>query len=202
MKKFFLVAILAILCTAQVGCVAAPKTQALFSPQDNIADKLIEWIDKEEECIQTAVYCLTHRGIVQALVNAKKRSVAVEVIVDPFSLKGKALLPLVEAGIPLYVWNPEASNQGKGKKIPLMHDKFCLLGQKRLWTGSFNFTYEASRANKENVIVMENGSLVTKYRHEFEAIKVNCLPYQKYVALFPQKIPPKKGDLAIISSHN
>lgn len=165
-----------------------------FSPDGHVAEQLIALIDKEQKSIQAAIYCLTHREIAKALVQAKKRGVAVEIIVDPFSVKIRSpLKKLADAGISVLVWDPPAIQTGsKKEKRPLMHDKFCILGGTSVWTGSFNFTYDANLSNQENAILLHDTSIAKKFQEQFLTIKRQaCRPYYDYLAHHPKS--KKKG---------
>jgi phosphatidylserine/phosphatidylglycerophosphate/cardiolipin synthase-like enzyme len=162
--------------------------EVLFSPHDHVADELIALIGKEKKSVKAAVYCLMHHGIAKALIDAHKRGVRVEVIVDPYSIKARSpVKKMAEANLPVYVWNPQMPVEiRKGRTIkkrkPLMHDKFCVLGDNRVWTGSFNFTFEAEKNNQENVIVLENTGIADKYLKEFDRLKkAGCVAYEKFV---------------------
>ena len=169
--------------------------KVLFSPDDRVADALISLIASEKKSIKAAVYCLMHKGIADALIEAHKRGVPVEVIVDPYSVKARSPLKRMHlAKLPVFVWNPpETIRQTKGGKEvkerkPLMHDKFCVLGDSCVWTGSFNFTFEATRRNRENVVVLENRQVAARYLAEFERLKAQgCTPYFQYVSLAKAK---------------
>ena len=77
-----------------------------------------------------------------------------------------------------------------------MHNKFCLFGEKVVWTGSFNFTYDATRFHRENVVIIEDVELVSKYREQFFAIKnQGTRPLADYVSHHPK---PKKNVLDAI----
>jgi phosphatidylserine/phosphatidylglycerophosphate/cardiolipin synthase-like enzyme len=171
--------------------VSAAMPQIYFSPQDHLSDRLISLINAEQKSIETAIYCFTHREIAKALIAAKKRGVEVEVIVDPFSVKIKApLASLVKAGIPVYVFSPPevVTNGGKVLRTPLMHDKFCVFGDGKVWTGSFNFTYEASRSNAENAVVLDASEAVDSYREHFFKLKESsCISYDDYLSLKKQE---------------
>jgi phosphatidylserine/phosphatidylglycerophosphate/cardiolipin synthase-like enzyme len=164
--------------------------QVFFSPEDRVADTLISMIEKEKNSVKAAVYCLMHRGIAKALMDAYHRGVKVEVIIDPYSVKSRSpVKKMSEAQVPLFVWNPrsvamDAPNGKKAKKRrSLMHDKFCVLGNSRVWTGSFNFTAEAANANQENVIVLDNEEIASRYLKEFDRLKrEGCQPFSTYVA--------------------
>lgn len=161
--------------------------QVLFSPEDHVADQLISLIEKEKKSIKAAIYCLMHRGISNALIDAHKRGVDVEVIVDPFSVKSRSPVNKMGAAqLPVFVWDPPTLETKKGRKThkrkPLMHDKFCVLGDAKVWTGSFNFTFEAANANKENVIVLESSEVARRYLEEFKRLKKQgCVPLSDYL---------------------
>jgi phosphatidylserine/phosphatidylglycerophosphate/cardiolipin synthase-like enzyme len=149
--------------------------EAYFSPKDNIDAKLISLIEQETSSIKAAVYCLTHRGIINALMDAKKRGVQVELIIDPFTVKARApLRRMAQSGMAIYVWDPQQKQMtDRGKlRTPLMHNKFCVFSKLGVvWTGSFNFTSEGALANQENVIVVHGVDQVAPFIEQFDSIK-------------------------------
>lgn len=154
-----------------------------FSPEEQVAEKLISLIDQEKESIRAAVYCLMHHGIARALIRAHERGVDVEVLVDSFSIKSRSpIKKMVAANIPVYVWNPPPSKYKK--RGSLMHDKFCVLGHEKVWTGSFNFTREAAVNNRENVVLLQDPSIANRYLEEFNHLKeISSVPYQTYTEM-------------------
>ena len=152
--------------------------KVFFSPDDQIANHLIQRITEEQESIYIAIYCFTHQEIAKALIAAKERGVYIEIIVDPYSLQaGKAVEKLSAAGLEIYVWDPPK------KKAPLMHDKFCVFGSDTVWTGSFNFTYEANKSHQENVVLLTSRDLAATFQKQFELIKKRgCTPYKSYTS--------------------
>lgn len=173
------------------------ECKAYFSSQDQLAGKLIELIDREPKSIKIAVFYLTHTGIAKSLVRAQERGVAVEVIIDPGSIKTKsAIHRLVEAKIPLFVWDQSlragSKKSEKGGKAK-MHDKFCILGDSLTWTGSFNFTHAADTHHEENAVTVESREIAQKYQYHFAELKLyGSRPYQEYVALHPKQKKAKK----------
>jgi len=166
--------------------------ESYFSPEDNVASRLIELIKAEKKSIKIAIYSLRHRGIVNALIEAKKRGIVVEMIVDPISVKGRSPLKrLSQEGVAIFVWNAqqvEGQFSHKSKKRELMHHKFCLFHEELVWTGSFNFTYEADRSNHENAVVLHDEEGARKFVKEFEHLKKGtCLPYEQFIALQNEK---------------
>ena len=170
------------------SATATEHAVVYFSPNDQVEKRLINMIEKEKKSICVAIYCMTHRGIASALIEAKKRGVDVEVIVDRFSVRVKAPLgKMVEAGIPVHVWDPDPGRRKKAHR-PLMHHKFCVFGDDMVWTGSFNFTYEASRMHEENAIVIRDADLADAFKNQFINIKFkSCVPLGSYVAAHSPK---------------
>jgi phosphatidylserine/phosphatidylglycerophosphate/cardiolipin synthase-like enzyme len=165
------------------------RYQVLFSPEDSVATELIALIEKEKKSIKAAIYCLTHYAIANALMDAHVRGVDVQVIVDPTSVKTRsAARRMGNANLPIFVWNPPTtyhiSKSGKRTKQrkALMHDKFCVLGDRMVWTGSFNFSIQAA-SNSENVLILESAEIASRYLKEFERLKrTHCCPFREYLA--------------------
>ena len=86
------------------------KYQVFFSPDDAVAEELITLIQKETKSIKAAVYSLMHQGIAKALIDAHKRGVSVEVIVDPCSIRARApVKKMGSAHVPILFWNASPS---------------------------------------------------------------------------------------------
>jgi len=151
-------------------CSASPQITSYFSPQDELAKHLIEQIQKEHKSIYIAVYTFTHQGIAKALIEAKKRGVYVEVIIDPSTAKRRAITLLRKAEVPLFVHAPSHPLPAKRNMTPLMHHKFCVLGQGAVWTGSFNFT-QGALFNDENALLVHDVKLAEEYRQQFRFLR-------------------------------
>lgn len=184
-----------LLCLCLLGSSLSCKEsitnyRVLFSPKDHLAEELISMIEKERASIKVAMFCLTHRQIVKALTQAQQRGVDVQVIVDPFSLRSNSVLKQnKQFPFSVYVWNPAPeykdlkSGKRVQKKTALMHDKFCIFGTDRIWTGSFNCTRDANLIHQENALVLESADIAKSYLSEFERIKKeSCQPLTSYLA--------------------
>ena len=151
--------------------------KALFSPDDSIKKVLIGLIHAEQEHIYVAIFSLTDIEIVQALIQAHHRGVAVEIVADTSCLKysGSKIVKLHEAGINVRNFPTEDSKA-------LMHNKFVVFtknlnNQPILWTGSFNFTYSASRFNQENVLILQDADLAQDYINHFRIVQARAFPF-------------------------
>src|SRR5438128_1907739 len=96
MKQFRIVVVLALLYSSSLfSTLGFPKVY--FSPADNLRKKIITLIDQEQSSIHAAVYFLTDGEVAQALIRAKRRGIAVELVVDSGSLESEwTKVPLLQ----------------------------------------------------------------------------------------------------------
>jgi len=155
--------------------------RALFSPDDNVQDILITLIQEEKESIAVAAFSLTNRHIAGALREAHKRGVKVELVADQENSEGtySKVGDLIDSGLPVWLYNSKTRDQGKNNKnkaAGIMHHKFMvfkktLQNRAILWTGSFNFTRSANDSNQENVVILDDASLIKAFLNQFEILK-------------------------------
>ena len=164
--------ILALLIPTYLFC----NIEVYFSPQDHIKSHLIERIRHEKSSIKGALYLLFDRDVIQELIAAHDRGVKIEIIIDKGNLESEwNKIPQVhKAGISVFVYK---------SKDGILHDKFFIFESNKgnkpvLWTGSFNITYTADKFNRENVVVLEDGHVITAFKHEFEQIKKKSSAYR------------------------
>ena len=157
--------------------------QVFFTPQDDITSIFINMINAEQKTIRGAIYMFTDKKIAEAFVNAKKRGVDVQLIIDQISMstcgKGKFLQ---ENGVSVIVHKTEEFNP---YTMALMHHKFfifeCNKDKKAwLWTGSWNCTLRATQHNDENVLVLDDWVIIKKYFDQFTMMKKKLLG-SKYI---------------------
>lgn len=55
----------------------------------------------------------------------------------------------------------------------LMHNKFCIIDNKYLINGSYNWTVKAEKINFENVVLTDNLNLITDFKSYFDHLKNN-----------------------------
>lgn len=151
-------------------CGAEMVVQACFSPQGKCSGHILREIDQAKKELLVAVYAFTNDELAGALVRAKKRGVAVQVVIDrdfdsrTENSKGKVF----EANkIPLRRLSG-AKSQSPERDSGLMHQKFAVIDRRILLTGSYNWTHSAENANDENLLVFRDaGPLAEEYRQTF-----------------------------------
>ena len=144
--------------------------QACFSPAGKCSSLIIREIQQAKKELLVAVYAFTSDELAAAVVQAKKRGLAVQVVIDrDFDAgnersKGKFL----EAQeVPVRRIAAIKSTPVE-KEAGLMHQKFAVLDRNAIFTGSYNWTHAAERFNDENLLFFRDaGPLAEEYRRIF-----------------------------------
>lgn len=133
--------------------------QAAFCPSPQCVSLPLSALDTAKNRIWVAMYSFTNDGLGDALVRAKARGVDVEVLLEKQedSSKYSEHAKLIAAGIPVKLdSNPQ-----------LMHDKFAVIDNTFVITGSMNWTANGVKENNENVLVINSPELNTQFEKEF-----------------------------------
>ncbi len=144
--------------------------QACFSPQGKCSSYIVRELEQAKKEILVAIYAFTSDELANAIVQARKRGVSIQVVVDrEFDAanarsKGKFLesqkisLRRV-AGLKAGTMEKEAG---------LMHQKFAVIDRRLVLTGSYNWTHSADTLNDENLLLFHDaGPLAEEYRKVF-----------------------------------
>lgn len=143
------------------------NSQVFFSSEVQLDKEFIRLIDQETKSIEFAVFHFSHYPIADALLKAYRRGVEITLVVDTCSIKKRsAVQKLIKAGIPVQVWHPPEGDKKRGRI--LMHHKFCLFGEEKVWSGSCNFTRALGSSHRENALVVLDRNIVESYKKEFK----------------------------------
>lgn len=152
------------------------KLKIAFSPKGDIYINLVKpLIEGAKSEILLSVFYLTHKDIVQDLINAKARGVKIKVIIDATSATNKSSKHQIlrNASIPTKVENWGGKN----------HEKNIVVDGKIFLIGSANFSKSGVSSNDENVIVIENPKIASAYRNHF--LKLYSSIDEKYLNTNP-----------------
>ena len=144
--------------------------QACFSPQDKCSTHIVREIESAQRELLVAVYAFTSDDLAGALVQAKKRGLMVQVIIDREfdSRNDKSQGKFLEVQrIPV-----RRLSGGKpphsARDVGLMHQKFAVIDRRIVFTGSYNWTQAADSLNDENLLLFRDaGPLAEEYRRIF-----------------------------------
>ena len=128
--------------------------------------------------IYVQAYLFTSRTLAQALIEAKRRGVKVEVLADREMLakaekREKSQIPqMADAGIPVWLETRYAVAHNKIILIDPQEDSAAVI------TGSYNFTYSAQARNAENLLILRgNPALARAYFDNWQRHRSDALAY-------------------------
>lgn len=140
--------------------VGESEISIYFSPTDNaIENEIIPLVQNAKKYIYVPVFVITHKKLINELILAKKRGVDVKIILDATGASNRYSPDKMirNSGIALKVEN----RAGK------MHMKTMLIDDKYTIVGSMNFSKSGEKYNDENVVIIENSALTSKFKSHF-----------------------------------
>jgi phosphatidylserine/phosphatidylglycerophosphate/cardiolipin synthase-like enzyme len=163
--------VLTVLPTAALAgpAVKDAAIAAYFSPRGGCTDAVIDVLGHARRSIRVQAYSFTSAPIAKALVDAKKRGVRVDVILDKSQRREK------------YTAADFLANSGISTRIDavhaIAHNKVMIIDDAIVVTGSFNFTKAAEQQNAENLLVIRSHELATQYARNWESHAVHAELY-------------------------
>ncbi len=144
-----------LLALSLLAANAADNIQVFFSPQGGCTEAVVSNLDKATNTVLVQAYSFTSAPIAKALVDAEKRGVNVQVILDKSNrTENYSSADFIQrAGIPTYI----------DAKHAIAHNKIMIIDSQTVLTGSFNFTKAAESSNAENLLVIQDVDLAKKY---------------------------------------
>ncbi len=145
------------------------QTQVCFSPRGNCTDAIVDQIGKSRTEILVQAYSFTSVPIAKALLNAHKRGVKVQAILDKSQRKERytSVTFLVNSGIPTYIDDRHA----------IAHNKIMIIDREIVITGSFNFTKAAEEKNAENLLIILNKELAKIFLENWNKHREHSVEY-------------------------
>jgi phosphatidylserine/phosphatidylglycerophosphate/cardiolipin synthase-like enzyme len=134
-----------------------------FSPEDGIAQHLLDLIQNAQKSISFLAYAFTSDELGDALRQREAAGVHVSGVMDSEQInsnQGGEYDRFMQAGLDIH----RDGNEG------LMHNKVIIIDEKIVITGSYNFTASAEEANDENVVILDNPEIAAQYLAEFRRI--------------------------------
>lgn len=140
--------------------VHAADIQVFFSPKGGCTEAVVRNLDRATNTVLVQAYSFTSAPIAKALVDAQKRGIKVQVILDKSQRKEHYTEAdfLLHAGVPTFI----------DAKHAIAHNKIMVIDSHTVLTGSFNFTKAAEEKNAENLLVIEDAALAKKYSDNWQ----------------------------------
>jgi len=140
------------------------KVRATFSSQGSIAEVVLRELRQARSKLVLAVYGFSNRLLAEELAKLAGRGVTVRVKIDDEKSRerreGRVIEVLKAAGVSVQAVAPEGRN----------HNKFAVIDDSRVITGSYNWTLKAEK-NWENLLILDCPVLARMYVKEWETIQ-------------------------------
>src|SRR5215510_15037868 len=162
-----------------------PSWLSVYFSDPNPPDQVNNGIDRfvtpvlqgAKKTIDVTSFDLNLPSVVNALVDAKKRGVAVRIVTDetngtqtlkasdsPSGEQEDTLKTLSDAGIPVV---------DGGRSNGLMHNKMIIVDGATLFMGSWNMSYNDTFRNDNNVLKIMDKTLIANYQAKFNELFVD-----------------------------
>jgi len=161
-RRLFL-ACFSLLCLSMLLLSSFPaiaKTQVYFSLYNDPEAIIIEHLAKAEESIYIAMYYFTDSQLAREVVKAKNRGVELKIYLDSSQINARYSKAR-------FFINEGIENIRISSNSNLMHNKFAIIDNNIVLTGSYNWTASASERNDENLLVIDDEEIITRYQDYF-----------------------------------
>ncbi len=174
--KYSIFAFLIIVLSITISISTLAKTEVYFSLYDNPQKEIIKNINQAEAFINIAMYIFTDKEIAIPLVKARERGVRVRLYLDQDQVDYQYSQSrfLVQKGIKTRI---STNNY-------IMHNKFAIIDNRILLTGSYNWTFSANNRNDENLMVIDEPEIIARYQNQFERLWFNKYSPQRTRKLY------------------
>lgn len=123
--------------------------------------KVIDAINNAKVSILVAMAWFTNEKIKEVLSKKRLEGIRIEIVVFKDGVNHVHGVDLSEFD---YI-------EIRGTRGGIMHDKFCVIDNQKVLTGSYNWTTNAEYKNDENVFITIDNATATKYSIEFRRLK-------------------------------
>jgi phosphatidylserine/phosphatidylglycerophosphate/cardiolipin synthase-like enzyme len=116
-----------------------------------------------QHSVDIAAYSLSLEDVRDALLSVYRRGVKVRLVMESDNLNETVPNELASAGIPIL----------GDRREGLMHNKFAIIDNQEVWTGSMNFTTSGVADDNNNLIAIPSTDLAEDYTTEFDEMFVD-----------------------------
>jgi phosphatidylserine/phosphatidylglycerophosphate/cardiolipin synthase-like enzyme len=142
-----------------------------FSPKGGCTDAIVKEAAAAKSTVLVQAYWFNSRPIAKALVEAHKRGVKVEVILDlsRTEIDSSQADVLFDNHVPTFT---------DGQHLTA-HSKIIIIDGQAVVTGSFNFSGQSETQNAENLLVIRDKGIADQYTANWKAHREHSKPYVK-----------------------
>lgn len=131
-----------------------------------IKQRIISEIENANQSIFLAMAWFTDRDIANAIIAAKNRNITIDIILSSNAQNETVKQMFKDSNVSIHAFET-------GDERGMMHHKFCLIDNRISINGSYNYSYNASNNNVENIQVSDDPNTYSQLFAEFERLKYN-----------------------------
>lgn len=137
------------------------QISSYMCPQNSCDVEISKYLDNAKEEIVFANFALTHDGIKNKLINTNSRGIEIKGVIEKrnYNLQGSDIKELNN-----YFTIKNDTN------TKTMHHKFWVIDNEYVITGSVNPSFSGFNYNDENLLIIRNRDLASKYKEEFNRL--------------------------------
>lgn len=145
----------------------APDFEDIALHQGGLDTLLAADIDAVQQYVDLASFDFDLDSVTQALIRAHRRGVEIRMVIDDENLADEQVARVVDeleaAGIPIVF----------DERNAFMHNKFVVMDEHIVWTGSWNLTDNGTYRNNNNALRFDLPELAENYTAEFQEMFVD-----------------------------
>ena len=137
------------------------ETAVYFTPSNACENNIIYLLNNAKQQIDIAVYSITNDNLASAIKDAHKRGIKIRILTDKTQAENTSskTVHLRNAGLNIKVHS----------KHRIEHNKFVVIDNQVVMTGSYNWTTSATLKNSENCLkIWNDDTTVLEYQKRFE----------------------------------
>jgi hypothetical protein len=150
-----------------------------------IKQRIVQEISSAKQSVKLAMAWFTDRDIAGAIIAAKNRQVNVDILLSSNVQNETVKQMFTAAGVLVHAFET-------GDERGMMHHKFCLIDNRLTINGSYNYSYNASNNNVENIHLSDDPATHRQFLAEFDRLKYNI---DNNISLTESVQPPKPPEI-------
>ena len=151
-----------------VTFVNGTMIETYFSPDDGVAQKIIDVLGTANESIYFMAYSFTADDIADVLLERAENGVTVAGVMDLSQINSNGEYSefdiLTQSGLDVRRDGIEG----------LLHHKVFIIDGEIVITGSYNFSASAEERNDENILIIYNADIAQEFIKEFERVQAQA----------------------------
>lgn len=157
---------------------SSPNLQTYFSPDDGVANKLMDQLNRAEKSIKVAIYVIAHDGIAETLAAKAAQGVEVTILANAGheGMQGRASKRFFygePGGYEGFIADPNVHVVPIENDLGLYsknHHKYVIVDDQIVVGGSFNWSWIATSASDENIVVVDHAEFAARFVKDFAMI--------------------------------